>query len=68
MIRLRPLIYLHLSNLETGKLVDPKLFKVVSARIHIVDDGDLFPYLRWTPAVPEWPLFAKQDLDRVYAE
>ena len=33
-----------------------------------MDDGDLFPYLHSTPVVPEWPLFAKQDLDREVAE
>ncbi|CAJ1957939.1 unnamed protein product [Cylindrotheca closterium] len=56
------------TDLETGELLDPELFKVVSPRIYIMDDGDLFPYLHSTPVVPEWPLFAKQDLDRVIAE
>ena len=56
------------TDLATGQLLDPELFKVVSPRIYIMDDGDLFPYLHSTPVVPEWPLFAKQDLDRVVAE
>ena len=56
------------TDLETGKLLDPELFKVVSPRIYIMDSGELFPYLHSTPVVPEWPLFAKQDLDRVVAE
>ena len=58
----------HTKDLETGKLLDPEQFKVVSPRIYIMDNGDLFPYLHSTPVVPEWPLFAKHDLDRVVAE
>lgn len=55
-------------DIETGELVDPEQFKVIAPRIYIMDDGDLFPYLHSTPVVPEWPLFAKQDLDRIVAE
>ena len=54
--------------MATGELVDPDRFKVIAPRIYIMDDGDLFPYLHSTPVVPEWPLFAKQDLDREVAE
>jgi hypothetical protein len=53
---------------ETGKLVDPDLFKVIEPRIYIMDDGELFPYLHSTPVVPEWPLFSKQSVDREVSE
>eukprot|EP00980_Cylindrotheca_fusiformis_P020566 scaffold7641_cov115-Cylindrotheca_fusiformis.AAC.12 len=55
-------------DLETGELMNEDLFKVIKPRIFVMDDGDLFPYLHSTPVVPEWPFFAKKDLDREVAE
>eukprot|EP00980_Cylindrotheca_fusiformis_P023386 scaffold10429_cov126-Cylindrotheca_fusiformis.AAC.17 len=53
---------------STGKLVDPILFKVLDPRIHIMDGGELFPFLHSTPVFPEWPLFARQGVDRKVIE
>ena len=33
-----------------------------------MDDGDLFPFLHSTPVFPEWPLFAKHNVDRTVTE
>eukprot|EP00980_Cylindrotheca_fusiformis_P023391 scaffold10429_cov126-Cylindrotheca_fusiformis.AAC.22 len=49
---------------STGKLVDPTLFKVLDPRIHIMDGGELFPFLHSTPVFPEWPLYARRGVDR----
>jgi hypothetical protein len=56
------------SSTLLGKLVDPDLFKVIEPRIYVMDDGELFPYLHSTPVVPEWPVFAKQSIDREVSE
>ncbi|KAL3926631.1 MAG: hypothetical protein SGBAC_013398, partial [Bacillariaceae sp.] len=53
---------------STGELIDPDLLKVISPNIHIMDDGDLFPFLHSTPAFPEWPLYAKETVDRDVAQ
>eukprot|EP00526_Cylindrotheca_closterium_P002165 CAMPEP_0113655642 /NCGR_PEP_ID=MMETSP0017_2-20120614/29831_1 /TAXON_ID=2856 /ORGANISM="Cylindrotheca closterium" /LENGTH=930 /DNA_ID=CAMNT_0000568935 /DNA_START=231 /DNA_END=3019 /DNA_ORIENTATION=+ /assembly_acc=CAM_ASM_000147 len=53
---------------ETGDLVDPNLFKVISPRIHVLDEGEIFPFLHSTPIFPEWPLYAQPGVSRVVSE
>ena len=53
---------------ENGEFLDPNLFKVLEPKIYVMDDGDLFPFLHSTPVFPEWPLFAKQNVDRIVSE
>eukprot|EP00980_Cylindrotheca_fusiformis_P023385 scaffold10429_cov126-Cylindrotheca_fusiformis.AAC.16 len=53
---------------STGKLVDPTLFKILEPRIHIMDGGELFPFLHSTPVFPEWPLYTRQGVDRKVIE
>ena len=53
---------------STGKIIHPDLLKVISTNIHIMDNGELFPFLHSTPAFPEWPLFAKSTVDFDVAE
>lgn len=53
---------------EDGEYLDPDLFKVLDPKIYVMDNGDLFPFLHSTPVFPEWPLFAKQDVDRMVSE
>ena len=43
---------------ENGDLVDPDLFRVLQPRVHILDDGTLFPFLHSTDIFPEWPVAA----------
>jgi hypothetical protein len=52
----------------TGDLVDPSLVKVLEPRIHVMDDGQLFPFLHSTPIFPEWPLSAWINVDRIVSE
>ena len=33
-----------------------------------MDDGNLFPFLHSTPVFPEWPFYARPDVDRMVAE
>jgi hypothetical protein len=33
-----------------------------------MDDGNLFPFLHSTPMFPEWPFYARQNIDRVVSE
>ncbi|CAB9524010.1 activated protein kinase catalytic subunit alpha-1 [Seminavis robusta] len=51
-----------------GTFLDPNLFKVIEPKIYVMDTGDLFPFLHSTPVFPEWPLFAKQNVDRMVSE
>lgn len=53
---------------DDGEFLDPDLFKVLDPKIYVMDTGDLFPFLHSTPVFPEWPLFAKQDVDRMVSE
>ena len=53
---------------KDGKPLDPELFKVISPRIYVMDDKQLFPFLHSTPVFPEWPLYAKHDVDRMVSE
>ncbi|CAJ1945944.1 unnamed protein product [Cylindrotheca closterium] len=53
---------------STGQLVDPTLVKVIAPRIHIMDGGELFPFLHSTPVFPEWPFAAKDTVDHIVAE
>jgi hypothetical protein len=52
----------------TGDIVDRDLVKVLEPRIHIMDDGELFPFLHSTPVFPEWPLSAVSNVDRIVSE
>jgi hypothetical protein len=53
---------------EDGELIDSDKFKVLEPKIYVMDTGDLFPFLHSTPVFPEWPLFAKHDVDRAVSE
>jgi ABC-type phosphate/phosphonate transport system substrate-binding protein len=53
---------------STGKLVDTEKLKTLDPRIYIMDNGELFPFLHSTPTFPEWPVFARADIDRVVAQ
>ena len=44
------------TDVETGHLVDPELFKVIAPKVHLLDDGEYFPFLHTTDVFPEWPL------------
>lgn len=55
-------------DISTGEFIDPDLFRVLDPKIYVMDTLDLFPFLHSTPVFPEWPLFAKQDVDRVVSE
>jgi hypothetical protein len=55
-------------DVETGDFVDRDLVKVLEPRIHVMDNGELFPFLHSTPVFPEWPLSAQQNVDRVVSE
>eukprot|EP00980_Cylindrotheca_fusiformis_P014254 scaffold3774_cov126-Cylindrotheca_fusiformis.AAC.4 len=52
----------------TGELIDMDLFKVIEPKVYVMDDGDIYPFLHSTPVFPEWPLFAKTDVDRIVSE
>ena len=53
---------------ETGEFIDSNLFKVIEPKIAIMNNGDLFPFLHSTPVFPEWPLYAKKEVDVKVAE
>eukprot|EP00980_Cylindrotheca_fusiformis_P000864 scaffold227_cov97-Cylindrotheca_fusiformis.AAC.2 len=55
-------------NPATGDFVDSKLVRVLDPRIHVMDDGRLFPFLHSTPTFPEWALSAKEDADPIVSE
>lgn len=52
----------------TGKIIDPEKIKIIHPQIHVLDDGSIFPFLHSTPAFPEWPLSAKNSVDRIVVE
>jgi hypothetical protein len=52
----------------TGDFVDSSLVKVLEPRIHVMDDGELFPFLHSTPVFPEWPMSAMGNVDRLVSE
>ncbi|CAJ1941384.1 unnamed protein product [Cylindrotheca closterium] len=52
----------------TGEYIDSNLFKVIEPKIAIMNNGDLFPFLHSTPVFPEWPLFAKEEVDGIVSE
>jgi hypothetical protein len=43
---------------ENGDFVDPTFFKILEPKIHILEDGELFPFLHSTEIFPEWPVAA----------
>lgn len=49
---------IELTRDEDGDLIDPKLFKIIEPKIHVMDDGELFPFLHSTDIFPEWPIAA----------
>ena len=51
-----------------GKFVDPDDFRVLDPKIYVMDTLDLFPFLHSTPVFPEWPLFARENVDRMVSE
>jgi len=53
---------------ETGEYIDSSVFKVIEPKIAIMSNGDLFPFLHSTPVFPEWPLYAKKEVDMEVAE
>lgn len=52
----------------TGDIVDSDLVKVLDPQFHVLDDGELFPFLHSTAVFPEWPLSAKKNVDRIVSE
>lgn len=48
--------------------VDPDLFKVISPKVHILDDGNLFPFLHSTDIYPEYPVAALTSVPKDVAE
>eukprot|EP00980_Cylindrotheca_fusiformis_P010498 scaffold2325_cov126-Cylindrotheca_fusiformis.AAC.8 len=52
----------------TGEPRDLNLFKVIEPKVYVMDDGDIYPFLHSTPVFPEWPLYAKTDVDRIVSE
>ena len=56
------------TNPTTGKLVNRDLLKVIAPRIHVMDNGELFPFLHSTPVFPEWPFAAKDNLDHIVSQ
>ena len=55
-------------NPTTGKLVNRDLLKVIAPRIHVMDNGELFPFLHSTPVFPEWPFAAKDNVDQIVSQ
>lgn len=53
---------------DDGEYLDSDLFKVLEPKLYVMDNGELFPFLHSTPVFPEWPLFAKHDVDRTVSE
>lgn len=51
-----------------GNAIDPDLFKVIEPNIHILDDGNLFPFLHSTDIYPEWPVAALTHVNKEVAE
>uniref|UniRef100_A0A7S3LHW5 guanylate cyclase n=1 Tax=Amphora coffeiformis TaxID=265554 RepID=A0A7S3LHW5_9STRA len=49
---------------ENGKPIDPDLFKVINPQIHVLDDGQLFPFVSSTSLHPEWPVAALDHVAR----
>ena len=52
----------------SGEYVDPDDFRVLDPKIYVMDTLDLFPFLHSTPVFPEWPLFARENVDRMVSE
>jgi ABC transporter, phosphonate, periplasmic substrate-binding protein len=51
-----------------GNPVDSDLFKVIEPKIHILDDGNLFPFLFSTDIYPEWPVAALDHVNKDVSE
>lgn len=49
---------IELTQDSNGDFVDPDLFKILEPKIHILETGELFPFLHSTEIFPEWPLAA----------
>ena len=43
---------------DEGNPVDPAVFKILEPKIHVLDDGTIFPFLHSTEVFPEWPVAA----------
>ena len=41
-----------------GNLINPNLFRILEPRVHVLDDGSLFPFLHSTDIYGEWPVAA----------
>ena len=52
----------------TNKLIDANLFKVIEPKIHIMANGEVFPFLHSTPLFAAWPVAAKESVDVSVAE
>lgn len=53
---------------STGELVNRNRVKIIGPRIHVMDGGELFPFLHSTPVFPEWPFAAKESVDPIVSE
>eukprot|EP00977_Amphora_coffeiformis_P000932 scaffold200_cov173-Amphora_coffeaeformis.AAC.4 len=47
-----------------GELIDPDIFKVINPQIHVMQDGQLFPFVSSTSLHPEWPTAALSHVNR----
>lgn len=41
-----------------GNIINPDLFRVLEPRVHVLEDGSLFPFLHSTDIYGEWPVSA----------
>jgi hypothetical protein len=43
---------------ENGEHLDPSLIRVIEPKVHVLDNGDIFPFIHSTGIFPEWPFAA----------
>ena len=55
-------------KLPNGEDLDPELFKVINPQIHVLDNGELFPFVSSTGLNPEWPVAALDHVSRDVAK
>lgn len=49
-------------------VIHADIFKVINPQIHVLDDGQLFPFVSSTDLHPEWPVFALDHVSRDVSE
>ena len=54
---------------DNGSVFDPDIFKVLNPKVHVLDDGSIFPFMHTTKVFPELPVYAAEETpDDVAAE